>query len=130
MELVNILSKYSDDSKNGLAIRQEVLEGILLMLAPIVPHICKHLWHELGHNKDIVIESWPSVDESALEQDSIKMMLQVNGKLRGNILVSVSASKDDIEKLALADDNVMRFVDDKPVKKVIVVPKRLVNIVV
>jgi leucyl-tRNA synthetase len=130
MELVNTLSKNSDDSDNGLAIRQEVLEGILLMLAPIVPHICTHLWHALGHDKDIVIESWPTVDKSALEQDSIKIMLQVNGKLRGNIQVTVSASKDDIEKLALADDNVKRFIDDKPIKKVIVVPKRLVNIVV
>jgi len=130
MELVNTLSKYSDDSDNGKALRQEVLDAILLMLAPIVPHICQQLWQELGHDKDIVIESWPTVDESALEQDSIKMMLQVNGKLRGDILVSASASKEDIEKLALADDNVMRFIDDKPVKKVIVVPKRLVNIVV
>ena len=130
MELVNTLSKFNDDSDNGKAIRQEVLETIALMLAPITPHICMQIWHELGHDKDIVIESWPAVDDSALEQDSIKMMLQVNGKLRGDISVSATASKEDIEKMALADENVMRFIDGKAIKKVIVVPKRLVNIVV
>jgi len=130
MELVNTLSKRNDDSDNGKAIRQEVLEIILLMLAPIVPHVCMQLWNELGHEEDIVLAPWPVIDESALEQDSIKMMLQVNGKLRGEIQVSVSATKDEIEKLAFADENVMRFVEGKSVKKVIVVPKRLVNIVV
>ncbi len=130
MELVNALSKFNDDSENGKAIRQEVLETISLMLAPITPHICTQIWQELGHDRDIVIEPWPAIDESALEQDSIKMMLQVNGKLRGDISVSATASKDDIEKMALADENVMRFIDGKTIKKVIVVPKRLVNIVV
>lgn len=130
MELINTLSKYNDDSDNGRSIRHETLEAILLMLSPIVPHICKQLWLELGHDTDIVIELWPTIDESALEQDSIKMMLQVNGKLRGDISVSVATSKEDIEKMALADENVMRFIDGKAIKKVIVVPKRLVNIVV
>jgi len=130
MELVNTLSKVKDDSANGLAVRQEVLEAILLMLAPITPHVCQQLWTELGHENKIVVESWPELDESALEQDSIKMMLQVNGKLRGNVSVSASSSKDEIEALALADENVQRFVDGKSIKKIIVVPKRLVNIVV
>lgn len=130
MELVNTLSKFSDDSENGQAIRQEVLEAILLMLAPITPHVCEQLWKDLGRDKAIVSASWPELDESALEQDSIKMMLQVNGKLRGNIMVAATASKDEIEKLAFTDKNVQRFVDGKDVKKVIVVPKRLVNIVV
>ncbi len=130
MELINTLSKYSDNSANGQAIKQEVLETILLMLSPIIPHVCKQLWHNLGHENDIVIAPWPKVDESALEQDSIKMMLQVNGKLRGEIVVSVSTNKEEIEKIALADENVMRFVEDKAIKKIIVVPKRLVNIVV
>ncbi|HIF54490.1 MAG TPA: leucine--tRNA ligase, partial [Methylococcaceae bacterium] len=81
MELVNSLSKFTDDSDNGQAIKQEVLESILLMLSPITPHICQQLWLELGHESDIVSASWPEVDASALEQDSIKMMIQVNGKL-------------------------------------------------
>ena len=130
MELVNTLSKSKDNSENGKAIRQEALEAILLMLAPITPHICMQLWSELGHETDIVIESWPVIDQSALEQDSIKMMLQVNGKLRGNVSISATASKEEIEKLAFADENVKRFIDGKDIKKVIVVPKRLVNIVV
>ena len=130
MELVNALSKYDDTSSNGVAIKQEILETVLLMLAPITPHVCEELWSHLGHKSDIVSAIWPEVDESALEQDSIKMMLQVNGKLRGEIVVSASTSKDEIEKLALVDENVLRFIDGKSVKKVIVVPKRLVNIVV
>lgn len=130
MELVNTLSKQNDDSDNGRAVRQEVLEAVLLMLAPITPHICKQLWHDLGHVTDIVSESWPALDESALEQDSIKMMVQVNGKLRGNVMVSTTASKDEIEKLAFTDENVIRFTEGKDIKKVIIVPKRLVNIVV
>lgn len=130
MELVNTLAKMSDNSGNGKAVKQEVLEAILLMLSPIVPHICRQLWVELGHEKDIVSEVWPCVDESALEQNSLKMMLQVNGKLRGNISVLVEASNLEIKTMALADKNILRFIADKPIKKVIVVPKRLVNIVV
>ncbi len=130
MELVNTLSKTNDNSVNGIAIRQEVLEAILLMLAPITPHICEQLWSNLGHKTDIVSQAWPKLDESALEQDSIKMMLQVNGKLRGNIMVSTTASKDEIEKLAFEDENVKRFIEGKEIKKVVIVPKRLVNIVV
>ena len=130
MELVNSLSKFTDDSDNGQAIKQEVLESILLMLSPITPHICQQLWLELGYESDIVSASWPEVDASALEQDSIKMMIQVNGKLRGDIAVAASASKDEIETMALADENIIRFIAGQAVKKVIVVPKRLVNIVV
>jgi len=130
MELLNALSKFTDDSDNGVALRQECLQAILLMLSPIVPHICRQLWLHLGHKNDIVIESWPVFDESALQQDSIKMMLQVNGKIRGDISVSISTSKAEIEKMALVDDNVKRYIADKPVKKIIVVPKRLVNIVI
>ncbi len=130
MELVNSLSKYKDNSDNGKAVKQEAFETILLMLSPIVPHICEQLWRDLGHDTDIATAQWPTLDESALEQDSIKMMLQVNGKLRGEISAPNSASKDEIEKMALADENVKRFTDDKTIKKIIVVPKRLVNIVV
>lgn len=130
MELVNSLSKFTDDSDNGQAIKQEVLESILLMLSPITPHVCQQLWLELGHESDIVSASWPEVDASALEQDSIKIMIQVNGKLRGDIAVAASASKDEIETMALADENIIRFIAGQAVKKVIVVPKRLVNIVV
>ncbi len=130
MELINALSKYEDDSVNAAAIRQEALETVVLMLAPIVPHICQQLWQSLGHDNDIVLQSWPAVDQSALVQDSVKLMLQVNGKLRGEIQVALGAERETIESLALADTNVQRFVEGQTIKKIIIVPNRLVNIVV
>ncbi|WFP50323.1 leucine--tRNA ligase [Methylomonas sp. EFPC3] len=130
MELVNALNKFEDDSANGRAVRQEVLEAIVLMLAPIIPHAAQQLWSDLGRDSDIVTAAWPELDESALVQDSIEMVVQVNGKLRGKLAVAVSASKEQIETLALADANVQRFLEGKPVKKLIVVPQKLVNIVV
>ncbi len=130
MELINTLSKFVDESDNGKAIRQEALEAIVLMLSPIVPHICHQLWLDLGHQEAVVGASWPVVDASALEQDTLELVLQVNGKLRGKMSVSITASKEEIEAMALSDEQVQRFIDGQPVKKVIVVPKKLVNIVV
>ncbi|WP_367154223.1 leucine--tRNA ligase [Methylomonas sp. HYX-M1] len=130
MELVNALNKFEDDSANGQAVRQEALEAVVLMLSPIVPHIAQALWRELGHADDIVVRAWPTLDPSALVQDSIEMVVQVNGKLRGKLSVTISASKQEIEALALADDNVLRYIEGKPIKKLIVVPQKLVNIVV
>ena len=130
MELINTLSKFTDDSDNGKAIRQEVLEAVVLMLSPIVPHICHQLWFDLGHQGAVVSASWPEVDAGALEQDTLELVLQVNGKLRSKMSVSVNASKDEIEAMALSDEHVKRFIEDQPIKKVIVVPKKLVNIVV
>ncbi|MGZ4981091.1 MAG: leucine--tRNA ligase [Methylobacter sp.] len=130
MELINTLSKFVDDSDNGKAIRQEALEAIVLMLSPIVPHICHQLWLDLGHQEAVVSASWPEVDAAALEQDTLELVLQVNGKLRSKMSVSVSASKEEIEAMALSDEHIKRFIEDQPIKKVIVVPKKLVNIVV
>ena len=130
MELVNALSRFNDESENGKAVRQEALEAIVLMLSPIVPHICHQLWLDLGHQQAVVCEPWPEVDVTALELDSLELVIQVNGKLRSKISVSTTASIDEMEAMALADENVKRFIEDKPVKKVIVVPKKLVNIVV
>ncbi|HEY8159537.1 MAG TPA: leucine--tRNA ligase [Methylobacter sp.] len=130
MELINTLSKFVDDSDNGKAVRQEALEAIVLMLSPIVPHICHQLWLDLGHQEAVVSASWPEVDAAALEQDTLELVLQVNGKLRSKMSVSVSASKEEIEAMALSDEHIKRFIEDQPIKKVIVVPKKLVNIVV
>ncbi|TAL51990.1 MAG: leucine--tRNA ligase [Methylovulum sp.] len=130
MELINTLAKFGDDSDNGKAVRQEVLDAIVLMLSPIVPHICHQLWRELGHRQAVALVPWPQMDASALAQDSLELIVQVNGKLRGKIAVPAGASADDIQAVALADEQVKRFIDDKPIKKVIVVPKKLVNIVV
>ena len=130
MELVNTLSKFTDDSDNGKAIRQEALEAIVLMLAPIVPHICHQLWLDLGHQQAVVSESWPEVDSAALEQDSIELVIQVNGKLRSKISVPATATSGEVEAMAVNDEHVQRFIEGKPIRKVIVVPKKLVNIVV
>ncbi len=130
MELVNSLAKFEDESDNGKAIRQEALEAIVLMLSPIVPHICHQLWLDLGHQQAVVGVAWPQVDESALEQDTIELVIQVNGKLRSKMTVSINASSEDIQAQALNDEMAIRFIDGKPIRKVIVVPKKLVNIVV
>ena len=130
MELVNSLAKFEDESDNGKAIRQEALEAIVLMLSPIVPHICHQLWLDLGHQQAVVGVAWPQVDESALEQDTIELVIQVNGKLRSKMTVSINASSEDIQAQALNDEMAIRFIDGNPIRKVIVVPKKLVNIVV
>ena len=130
MELVNTLYRFVDNTDNGRAVRQEVLETIVLMLAPIVPHICHQLWLDLGHQQAVVSASWPELDATALAQDTQELVLQVNGKLRSKMTVAITASKDEIEAMALNDEQVKRFIEDKPVKKIIVVAKKLVNIVV
>ena len=130
MELINTLSKFTCDSENATAIRQEALTSCVLMLAPIVPHICHQLWRDLGHQEAVVNALWPELDDTALELDTLQMVVQVNGKLRSKINVEVDAAKEEIESIALNDENVQRFIDGKTVRKVIVVPKKLVNIVV
>jgi leucyl-tRNA synthetase len=130
MELLNTLAKFTDESNNSKAIRHEILEAITLMLSPIVPHICDQLWRDLGHENAIVSEKWLTVDESALVQNSLDLMVQINGKLRGKISVSASASNAEIETAALNDSAVLKFIDGQAVKKVIIVAGKLVNVVI
>ncbi|MEN9898409.1 MAG: hypothetical protein RLZZ66_2058 [Pseudomonadota bacterium] len=130
MELLNTLAKFTDDSNNSKAIRHEILEAIAIMLSPIVPHICDQLWRDLGHDNAIISESWLTVDESALVQDSLELMVQVNGKLRGKITATASATNAEIETIALRDAAVSKFIDGQTIKKVIIVAGKLVNIVV
>lgn len=130
MELLNALAKFDDASDQGRAVRQEAFELVTLMLAPIVPHIAERLWQALGQTGLVATAAWPRHDESALVQDALEMVVQVNGKLRGKITVPVDADQAAIQTAALADENVQRFMEGKPAKKVIVVPRKLVNIVV
>ena len=130
MELMNSLTKFEDNSEQGLAVMQESLEMMVLVMSPIIPHITHELWQALGHDENIVNHAWPQHDPDALVQDEIQLVVQVNGKLRAKIMVPSDASKDEAEQRAFDDENVKRFVEDKNVLKVIVVPKRLVNIVV
>ena len=130
MELLNSIKGFEVGSAEDRAIVREALEAVVLVLSPIVPHICHELWQVLGHASVPVDELWPTFDESALQQDMIEIVVQVNGKLRGRISVASDADKDSISALALADKNVQRFVADKEIRKTIVVPGRLVNVVV
>jgi len=129
MELVNALSDFSDDSPQGRAVARECIEVIVLVLAPIVPHICHTLWQALGHGEELMDTPWPRFDPDAVIRDTVELVVQVNGKKRGEISVGQDADSSDIEEQALKNANVARFIGGG-VKKVIVVPGKLVNIVV
>ena len=129
MTLMNVLEKAPQDAEQDRALMQEGLETVALLLAPIAPHICHSLWQALGHSDASIDARWPSVDESALVQDSLQLVIQVNGKLRGHIEVAADASRELIEATARENENVLRFTEGLTIRKVIVVPGKLVNIV-
>ena len=130
MEMVNAITRYEIRDDADRLLIQEALENIVLMLAPITPHICHRLWHVLGHESAVIDAQWPEADAAARISDSITLVVQVNGKLRARIDVPADASKDDAQAAALGDENVQRFIDGKDIRKVIVVPGKLVNVVV
>lgn len=142
MKLVNELTRLSqrvaDSGCEGAQIKppayyqlmEEALGVVIRMLSPIIPHVCHCLWQQLGYSGDIADAQWPQVDESARVRQQLELVVQVNGKVRGKVSVAADISKADAEAAALANDNVARFIDGKPVRKVIVVPGKLVNIVV
>jgi len=129
MELMNELGKFNDDSEQGIAVMREAIEAIVLLLSPIVPHITQQLWNDLGHDELLANAAWPQSDESAMVRDEIELVVQVNGKLRSKINVAANADKDSIEAAALADEKIVANIEGKTVRKIIVVPGRLVNIV-
>ncbi|HBM50293.1 MAG TPA: leucine--tRNA ligase, partial [Marinobacter sp.] len=129
MELLNEVGRLGDDEPQSRAVRQEALDTAVRVLAPIVPHICHKLWQVLGHSEPVVDASWPVADESAMVRSEIEVVLQVNGKVRAKATVPADISKPDLEKLALENENVQRFVEGNTVRKVIVVPGKLVNVV-
>ena len=130
MELMNSIGRFDDASEGGRAAVQEALESIVLLLAPIVPHICHDLWRSLGHEDALIHEPWPEADAAAMARDTVELVVQVNGKLRARIEVPTGAAQTVVEQAALQDSNVQRFVAGKAIRKVIVVPGRLVNVVV
>ncbi|MBD8879397.1 leucine--tRNA ligase [Rhodanobacter sp. 7MK24] len=130
MELLNAVNKFADMSEQGRAVRHEVLETMVLLLNPVVPHVSHHLWQVLGHAEAVLEDQpWPGVDEAALVRDSLTLAVQVNGKLRGTIEVPANAGKEEAEALALAQPHVAAFLKELTVRKVIVVPGKIVNIV-
>ena len=131
MKMVNELQALNDFTEEGnCAVYNETVNILLRLLAPIVPHVTHELWKGIGHATDILDEQWPIPDEEAMVKDQVELVVQVNGKLRGKVSVPADAGKDQIEPLALQDENVQRHIEGKTVRKVIVVPGRLVNIVV
>ena len=129
MELLNDVAKHNSAETQSVAVRHEALTSAVLLLSPIAPHICHALWQALGHSESVADARWPAVDEKALVRSSITLVLQVNGKVRGKIEVAADISKQGIEKIALADENVQRFIEGSTIRKIIVVPGRLINIV-
>jgi leucyl-tRNA synthetase len=130
MELCNDLGRWQDHSAQGRALMQQGLEAAVLLLAPMAPHICHRLWRELGHADAAIDQRWPLADEQALVQDTVVWVVQVDGKRRGQLDLPPDCARDVAEQAACGEPNVQRFLDGKTVRKVIVVPGRLVNIVV
>lgn len=130
MELLNALGRHEGRDAAAHAVRQEALEIAVLCLAPIVPHIGHALWQALGHSTPLYATRWREADPAALAQDLVEIVVQVNGKLRGRVQVATGADAATVQAAALADAQVLRFLDGKPPRKVIVVPGKLVNVVV
>ena len=129
MELNNTISRLNDDSDQGMAIKQEAIEIMVKCLSPVMPHVCHHLWFMLGGLNAVVDSSWPEVDESALVQENVQIIAQVNGKLRAKIIAPVDSTNQTVEQIALADERIKKFTDNKELIRVIVVPDKLINIV-
>ncbi|HKL53025.1 MAG TPA: class I tRNA ligase family protein, partial [Wenzhouxiangellaceae bacterium] len=130
MECSNYLSRFEVNGDADLAVAREGWTSLVRLIAPVTPHISQALWAALGCEDDILDVSWPGVDESALVQQTVTVVVQVNGKVRGRIEAAPGTSRDVLQEHALAEENVSRFVADKDIRKVIVVPDKLVNIVV
>ena len=130
MELLNVLGKSDDASVQGRAVRQEALQAAVLLLNPITPHACHAMWQVLGHGETLLEDlPFPQADPAALVRDALTLAVKVNGKLRGTIEVAADAAREQVEALALAEPNAAKFLEGLSIRKVIVVPGKIVNIV-
>ncbi|MBT8406486.1 MAG: leucine--tRNA ligase, partial [Deltaproteobacteria bacterium] len=133
MELVNAMYQFRSDGGYGseaLSVLRFAVETAIVLISPMVPHVAEEMWQALGHEKSVIQEPWPQWDEKAVVEEKQLVVVQVNGKLRNRIYVSPSASSEEVQEAALADDRIRTFVGDKPIRKVVVVPGKLVNVVV
>jgi leucyl-tRNA synthetase len=133
MELVNLLLSPSSDETGdtiALPVIKEAVDTTLLLLYPMTPHFCSELWEITGHDKQLADHSWPSFDSDSAKEEEITVVLQVNGKVRSRLLVAPDIEDDELKKLTLEDNKVQKFVAVQPIKKLIVVPKKLVNVVI
>ena len=129
-ELSNMLTELDLNKKDELWAYSEGINFLLRLMNPITPHVTEELWEQLGHNEWLVNTPWPQWDNALISQDTITIAVQVNGKMRATITMAPDTSKEDVEKMALSEENVQRAIDGKPIRKVIVVPKKIVNVVV
>ena len=131
MELFNTMAVFEpgEASATTIATMRLAMDTVVLLLSPIVPHFAEELWQALGHEPSVLQEPWPKFSESALTRDELEIVVQVNGKLRSRFNTSANTDDDTLKKKALTDDRVKKFIEDRPIKKVIVVKKKLVNIV-
>jgi leucyl-tRNA synthetase len=130
MELANEIISFEPASDEDRAVLKCAVENLVLLLSPFSPHIAEELWEVLGNSPSIFERSWPEWDEEASKEDTIELVVQVNGKLRSKVMISVGTPDDEIKRLALDDQRIKEIIGDKSIKKVIVVKGKLVNIVV
>ena len=130
MELLNAVVRFGDSSPQGRAVRHEALEIATIALSPIIPHVTHVLWEALGHRTALVDESWPQPDPQALARETVEIVVQVNGKLRGRVSIPVDADEATAREVALADDHVRRFTGDRPIRKAKFIRGKLINLVV
>lgn len=131
MELINALTKYDalEEEKN-MTLLEDTIKDLLILMSPFAPHFAEEMWEKMGYEYSIFNQKWPEFDSSALIKATIEMVIQINGKVKGKIDVAADISKEDLEKLVLENNRVLQLVEDKQIVKVIVVPKKLINIVV
>ncbi|MCP4405236.1 MAG: class I tRNA ligase family protein, partial [bacterium] len=136
MELVNEVYAFDlptdegSERKPALRVLREAVESSVMLMAPFVPHVCEELWDILGHSGGMFNERWLSYDEDAAKADEMLIVVQVNGKVRSRITVAADADNDGVKEIALADERIQSLTEGKNIRKVIVVPKKLVNIVI
>jgi leucyl-tRNA synthetase len=133
MELVNLIYQMprpQKENRAALTAVKEAVEAVVVLLAPIVPHIAEELWEMMGHQDTLTGVPWPSYDPALTSEEELTIVIQVNGKLRSRILVSADESEEKVKEMALADEKTQKFLDGVKVVKIITVPKKLVNIVV
>ena len=130
MELVNDINVFQIEDEIDQKVAKEAITSVLLLLAPIVPHICNRLWLDLGFDQPIIDEVWPKHNPDLMMTDTLEIIVQVNGKLRSKITVDSSIENPELEQLVLMDEKIKKYTEDQAIKKIIIVPKKLVNIVI
>ena len=127
--LFNLVSSYKIENENDSKIVLFITRKLLIIINPMVPHLAEELWYSLGNENSISYECWPKVDLSYIKKNNIKIPIQVNGKVRAVIEVPIDLDKSDIKEIALKEKNVLKFLNKKP-KKVIVISNRVINFVI